>query len=203
MYAKLCKLLSDKCDLVVGKVPASASEAAVADAGEADAGASNKTNPFRIELLARCREFFAIKRSEKIAEIMQETSLTDADKEIKMVTMKRRYTGHIRFIGELFMLGIISNSVIVSCVEELLILAEVSSSLSLFASISSLLTSTSLGRRFGMSVQVVDHLRTKARIQAIEASSDGKQLADDPRLLVDLPDQPHPLHDVGSARIAR
>lgn len=39
--------------------------------------------------------------------------------------MKRRYTGHIRFIGELFMLGMISVNVIVLCVEELLSLAEV------------------------------------------------------------------------------
>lgn len=51
--------------------------------------------------------------------------ISDEDKQFREVLTKRKYTGHIRFIGELYMQDMIIGTVIVNCLQELVYLAEV------------------------------------------------------------------------------
>lgn len=51
--------------------------------------------------------------------------ISDEDKQFREVLTKRKYTGHIRFIGELYMQDMIIGTVIVNCLQELVNLAEV------------------------------------------------------------------------------
>lgn len=68
--------MSDKSEIVQGKMQATT-----------PSESNQELKDFRFELLARCRDLFAIKRSEKIAEIMNDPSLAEGEKEIKMVTL--------------------------------------------------------------------------------------------------------------------
>ena len=75
MYAQLCKLLSDKCETFKGK----GFVEQASGAPDADADNATNKNPFRLALLAHCRDLFATKRSEKIADIMNDASLSAGD----------------------------------------------------------------------------------------------------------------------------
>ncbi|CAE7570357.1 unnamed protein product, partial [Symbiodinium microadriaticum] len=84
MYADLCKKITDQW-------------AVPGDDGESALG---KT--FRNVLLSRCQEEFEQDREAAVQSIL-DMDLPDDDREEKLLVQKQRYTGHMRFVGEIYM----------------------------------------------------------------------------------------------------
>lgn len=92
MYANLCKLLSNNLpsEITFVKQVEGLQDSKTFTAGEW----------YREKLLERCRDEFSVQRAEKILEI-KKLLIPEEQKEMKEIALKRRYTGHIRFIGKL------------------------------------------------------------------------------------------------------
>jgi hypothetical protein len=100
MYADLCKKITDQWTAP----------------GDEDS-ALGKT--FRNILLSRCQEEFQQDREAAVQAIM-DLELAEDDREEKLLILKQRYTGHMRFVGEIYMKDMIKANKIHFCIEILL-----------------------------------------------------------------------------------
>ena len=104
MYADLCAKIHNEWDT------------------ETDANKEGETygKYFRTALLNKCRDEFDIDRTEEIEKIRANPSLEDDEKEEMEILAKKRYTGHMRFIGELFLKDMVNPKTMNKCLGELI-----------------------------------------------------------------------------------
>lgn len=100
MYAELCKKITDQW---------------VTSDGEE--GALGKQ--FRLLLLKRCQEEFEQDRDAAVQEVL-DMKLPLDDEEEKLLILKKRYTGHMRFVGEIYVKDMLKANKMHYCVTELL-----------------------------------------------------------------------------------
>ncbi len=101
MYADLCRKMTDVWSAGTTK----------------DEESPGKT--FRQKLLDRCRDEFDIDRVEALQKI-RSSDVPDDEKEEKEIILKKRYTGHMRFIGELYIKDLVTAKIMHNCMQELL-----------------------------------------------------------------------------------
>eukprot|EP00606_Chrysophyceae_sp_TOSAG23-5_P001286 GSChrysophyteH2.ASY1.ANO1.888.1 assembled CDS len=75
---------------------------------------------FRQKLLSRCQEEFGVDRAAAVTAIKENADYSPEDKEEKEILLKKRYTGHMRFIGELYLKDMVTAKIMHGCVSELL-----------------------------------------------------------------------------------
>lgn len=75
---------------------------------------------FRQKLLQRCQEEFNVDRVQALADIREDEKLSPEDKEEKEMFLKKCYTGHMRFIGELYLKDLVTAKIMHNCLNELL-----------------------------------------------------------------------------------
>jgi len=75
---------------------------------------------FRRALLEKCREEFDTNRNDEVRKIREDASLSKEDKEEKEIVAKKRYTGHMRFIGELYQKDMVNHKTMHNCLAELI-----------------------------------------------------------------------------------
>lgn len=100
MYASLCLKLS--------KTPL-----------ELEADAPKKGKKFKKLLLERCQEEFETNTSQKIADATKDVE-DEEEKAYKAGLVKKHYIGHMRFIGELYRVDLISIKIMLFCLPALL-----------------------------------------------------------------------------------
>mmetsp|Transcript_6649 Transcript_6649/g.10038 ORF Transcript_6649/g.10038 Transcript_6649/m.10038 type:complete len:950 (-) Transcript_6649:189-3038(-) len=103
MYADLCRKITDKWG----------------PPKDGDTDKSDLGKVFRTRLLNRCQEEFQQDREAAVKAVM-DMDLDEADREEKLLVLKKRYTGHMRFVGEIYMKDLIKANKMHYCVEELL-----------------------------------------------------------------------------------
>lgn len=64
----------------------------------------NNLTLFRLKLLTRCQQEFLKDWLEKLNEVRNDPNLNEDDKTEKEILLKKRYTGHMIFIGNLLFL---------------------------------------------------------------------------------------------------
>lgn len=74
---------------------------------------------FRVRLLDYCKEEFGRDRVKELDEIRQ-MSISPEEKDEREILLKKRYTGTMRFIGEIYMKNLVNSSIMQGCIEELL-----------------------------------------------------------------------------------
>jgi translation initiation factor 4G len=74
---------------------------------------------FRVKLLNRCAQEFAVDRVKALEDI-RALDVSKEEKEEKEIILKKSYTGHMRFIGEIFMKDMVKEKIMHSCIVELL-----------------------------------------------------------------------------------
>jgi len=79
---------------------------------------------FRACLLTRCQDEFSVDRTEALTMIRENEELNAEDKEEKEILLKKRYTGHMRFIGELYIKDLVSGNIMHRCIADLLTATE-------------------------------------------------------------------------------
>jgi translation initiation factor 4G len=100
MYADLCKKITDQW--------------VTADGKEGVLG-----EQFRRFLLTRCQEEFRQDRDAAVKAVL-DLNLEKEDEDEKLLILKKRYTGHMRFVGELYVKDMIKAKTMNSCIVELL-----------------------------------------------------------------------------------
>lgn len=100
MYAELCKKITDQW---------------VTEDGEE--GALGKQ--FRKLLLVRCQEEFEQDREAAVQSVL-DLKLPEEEEEEKLLILKKRYTGHMRFVGEIYMKDMLKANKMHYCINELL-----------------------------------------------------------------------------------
>lgn len=113
MYADLCKKITEKW--VSEEVP----EDQAAAASEDTSALPNLGKAFRTRLLTRCQEEFQQDREAAMQAVM-ELQIPEEDKEEKLFVLKKRYTGHMRFVGEIYMKDLLKPTKLYLCIEDLL-----------------------------------------------------------------------------------
>lgn len=63
----------------------------------------NSLTLFRLKLLTRCQQEFLKDWLEKLNEVRNDPNLNEDDKTEKEILLKKRYTGHMIFIGNLLL----------------------------------------------------------------------------------------------------
>ena len=63
----------------------------------------NNLTLFRLKLLTRCQQEFLKDWLEKLNEVRNDPNLNEDDKTEKEILLKKRYTGHMIFIGNLLL----------------------------------------------------------------------------------------------------
>lgn len=116
MYADLCKKISDKW--VSEDVEEGAAAGPVAATGESAVVDLGKI--FKTRLLVRCQEEFQQDREAAIQAVL-ELPISDEDKEEKLFVLKKRYTGHMRFVGEIYMKDLLKPKNVYVSIEDLLL----------------------------------------------------------------------------------
>lgn len=111
MYADLCRKITDKWTV---KESAEGGSTATEDAITDQLGKA-----FRSRLLGRCEEEFNVDRVKELELIRNNNELTAEMKEEQEIITKKRYIGHMRFIGEIYMKDLIKKVTIESCIDEL------------------------------------------------------------------------------------
>lgn len=101
MYADLCRKITDQWS-----------------SGSAE-NEESLGKSFRVKLLDFCRAEFGRNRIAELEEI-RKLEIPQEDKDEKEILLKKRYTGTMRFIGELYMKSMVSSGVMQNCVIELL-----------------------------------------------------------------------------------
>ena len=106
MYAQLCLKLSTT---------------AMASFGEGDdqPSAKAKGKQFRKTLLGKCEAGFFKSDSEVAALEAELGELTAAEREERETAEKKKYIGHMRFVGELYRVDLLSDKIMHGCVQEL------------------------------------------------------------------------------------
>ena len=74
---------------------------------------------FRNNLLQRCSAEFEVDREKALEEIRMK-EMSEEDKLEQVILLKKRYTGHMRFIGELYVKKIIRPNIMHTCISDLL-----------------------------------------------------------------------------------
>ena len=74
---------------------------------------------FRVRLLEYCKEEFGRDRVKELDEIRQ-MSISPEEKDEREILLKKRYTGTMRFIGEIYMKNLVNSGIMQGCIEELL-----------------------------------------------------------------------------------
>ena len=110
MYANLCRKITDKWSV----------ETEATDRGLALENGSLLGQIFRTRLLTRCQEEFDIDRLKQLEDI-RNLDVSHEEKEEKEILLKKRYTGHMRFVGEIFDKGLIASNIMYRCIDELII----------------------------------------------------------------------------------
>lgn len=118
MYADLCKKITDKWNS-----PDDGEETEQTQEKNPDNNSTPTTQElgkvFRARLLNRCQEEFQQDREAAIQAI-QSLSIPEEDKEEKLFVLRKRYTGHMRFVGEIYMKDLIKPNKMHLCIDELL-----------------------------------------------------------------------------------
>jgi translation initiation factor 4G len=117
MYADLCKKISDKW--VSEDVEEGAAATAAATPAEGAAVTVDLGKIFKTRLLIRCQEEFQQDRDAAIQAVL-ELSIPEDDKEEKLFVLKKRYTGHMRFVGEIYMKDLLKPKNVYLSIEDLL-----------------------------------------------------------------------------------
>jgi translation initiation factor 4G len=116
MYADLCKKITDKWT----SPDDGAEEEAEQTTNDGPSGEKDLGKVFRTRLLTRCQEEFQQDREAAIRAI-QSLEIPEEDKEEKLFVLRKRYTGHMRFVGEIYMKDLIKANKMFVCVAELLV----------------------------------------------------------------------------------
>ncbi len=111
MYADLCRKITDKWAVK------ESAEGAVNTTEDAITDKLGKA--FRSRLLGRCEEEFNVDRVKELELIRNNAELNAEMKEEQEIITKKRYIGHMRFIGEIYMKDLIKKVTIESCIDEL------------------------------------------------------------------------------------
>ena len=128
MYADLCRkmidLWSSEEDIISDKAGVSVSTKD--DGDDAEEGAAvNNGKPmslgakFRFQLLDRCRIEFEIDRKKQLQDVLEMDIPADVKLE-KEIILKKRYNGHMRFIGEIYMKDLVKPKIMRMCLDSLL-----------------------------------------------------------------------------------
>lgn len=105
MYADLCRKITDRWG---ESVPGDGKEQ------EEELGKA-----FRVRLLERCQEEFEVDRVKALEEI-RASDLPQEEKDEKEIILKKRFMGHMRFVGEIFMKDLVSPKIMYSCIDMLM-----------------------------------------------------------------------------------
>ncbi len=123
MYADLCRKIVNEWDIRDAAGAASAASSEAADAESAPAarplvieGGLGKY--FRAVLLAKCEEEFHLDRVAGVAELMA-LDIPQDEKEEKVFVYRKRYLGHMRFVGEVFLQDLVKYGIMITCVQTL------------------------------------------------------------------------------------
>ena len=115
MYADLCRKITDMWTSEADKN--AVTTGGDDDAGEAATTTADPTSPltttittevksigykFRILLLERCRIEFEVDRTQQLIDIQTNSSYSNEEKLEKEILLKKRFTGHMRFIGKIY-----------------------------------------------------------------------------------------------------
>lgn len=121
MYADLCRKITDEWTepyVPVREVEIEMDKEALEEQ-QGEAEAQTVGAEFRKKLLSRCQAEFEIDRFKELEAIRNSDDLIDV-KEEKEIILKKRYTGHMRFIGEIYMKDLVKPKIMMSCLTELL-----------------------------------------------------------------------------------
>lgn len=119
MYADLCKKITEKWVSEEINEEQQQNETAQTENTTSTGGAPDLGKSFRVRLLERCQEEFQQDR-EAAMQAVRDLQIPDEDKEEKLFILKRRYTGHMRFIGEIYMKELLKPTKVYMCIEDLL-----------------------------------------------------------------------------------
>jgi len=103
MYADLCKKISDKWE-----------------ASDSQGNSEALGKQFKALLLSRCQEEFEQDR-EAVMNAVRALGLPREEEEKQINILKKTYTGHIRFVGEIYLKDLIRPNRIIICIRELLV----------------------------------------------------------------------------------
>jgi translation initiation factor 4G len=118
MYADLCvKLMNEWTDPI--SLLKDESNSNEENSEKADEEGMSQGKFFRNLILHRCSHEFDIDR-EKALEEIQNRDISEEDKLEQAILLKKRYTGHMRFIGEMYVKKMISHGIMHSCITDLL-----------------------------------------------------------------------------------
>jgi translation initiation factor 4G len=118
MYADLCRKITDKwAEKDENGLELESETITNAEGDETKKVSLGKV--FRERLLERCRDEFSIDRVKCLEDIRSLDVPIDV-KEEKEIILKKRYTGHMRFIGELFIKDLVKATIMYTCIDELL-----------------------------------------------------------------------------------
>ena len=120
MYALLCRLISDNLSTDENSLSVDTIVRAESNEKDDEQAITGQKGNYREMLLLYCKTEFEVKRSEIIANIRQSITLTTEEKEFQEILMKRKHTGHIRFVGELFKQNMLKPRIIFACISDLL-----------------------------------------------------------------------------------
>lgn len=135
MYADLCRKITDQWASVPMPVVEKTAEAAEGEGDDAvtktssgDADTEGVATPvetetpsktrgelFREFLLERCQSEFEVDRIAALEEIANDQTLEDEGRLAKELILKKRYTGHMRFIGEIYMKDLVKANIMNQC----------------------------------------------------------------------------------------
>lgn len=118
MYADLCKKITDKW-LILSPDDGGDDETEQTVPMDGSSGEKDLGKVFRSRLLTRCQEEF-IQDRETATQSIQSLEISEDDKQEKLFILRKRYTGHMRFVGEIYMKGLVKPNKMYLCVSELL-----------------------------------------------------------------------------------
>jgi translation initiation factor 4G len=101
MYAELCRKIHDEWT-------------AKSEGREVDTG-----KMFRDLLLSRCEDEFATNWVAKLS-VIRSSDMGEEDKVEKEILLKRKYTGHMIFIGEIYLKDMVRAAIMRNCINELM-----------------------------------------------------------------------------------
>eukprot|EP01038_Epipyxis_sp_PR26KG_P009277 gene9277-12499_t len=129
MYADLCKKMyekwTDPYEVPISTNPPLYDPALGASVDESESKTQQtstltKGAVFKTLLLERCQAEFEFDRVEALEKIKALDNITEDERVEKELQLKKRYTGHMRFIGELYMKDIIRPTTVQDCLDILL-----------------------------------------------------------------------------------
>jgi len=101
MYADLCRKITDQWS-----------------SGSAE-NEESLGKSFRVKLLEYCRAEFSRNRVAEL-EAIRNMEISPEEKEEREIVLKKRYTGTMRFIGEVYMKNLVTSGIMQTCITELL-----------------------------------------------------------------------------------